>query len=63
MQFTLLTTVLVACMTLMVSASPVPSPAEVEARTSFKLPREVNILDEVAREPSPEPICGKYTCL
>ncbi|PPQ78289.1 hypothetical protein CVT25_011748 [Psilocybe cyanescens] len=62
MQFTLLTTVLVACMTVFVSASPVPAPVAVEARR-FALPREAEV--EVAREPeaAPEPFCSKYSCL
>ncbi|KDR72752.1 hypothetical protein GALMADRAFT_143032 [Galerina marginata CBS 339.88] len=63
MQFTLLTTVLVACMTVFVSASPVPAPVQVEARGRPFLPREAAV--EVAREAEaePAPICGKYLCL
>ncbi|PPQ76077.1 hypothetical protein CVT26_004598 [Gymnopilus dilepis] len=64
MQFTLLSTVLVACMTLFVSASPLPAAVQLEARAQPFLPREAVV--EVAREPEaeadPNPICGKYTC-
>ncbi|KDR73356.1 hypothetical protein GALMADRAFT_142460 [Galerina marginata CBS 339.88] len=60
MQFTLLTTVVVACMTLFVSASPIPAPVQVEAREPQLTP-----VVEIAREAEaePAPICGSYQCV
>ncbi|KAF8157143.1 hypothetical protein B0H34DRAFT_859704 [Crassisporium funariophilum] len=64
MQFTILTSVLVACMTVLVSASPIPVPVfNIEAREI--LPREPVDVVAVARAPEaePEPICTKYSCV
>ncbi|KDR71235.1 hypothetical protein GALMADRAFT_143941 [Galerina marginata CBS 339.88] len=59
MQFTLFTTALLACMTVIVSASPIPVPAP-----NAVVAREPATPIVVAREPQISPaICGSYQCI
>ncbi|KAF4620828.1 hypothetical protein D9613_000872 [Agrocybe pediades] len=61
MQFKLASALFFACMTLIVSAAPVPveiPPLDIEARS----PERVTEV-QIPREANPEPICGKYACL
>ncbi|KAF8957389.1 hypothetical protein BDZ97DRAFT_1924642 [Flammula alnicola] len=64
MQFSIVTTILFACATLFVSASPIPVPAPFNPVVAEILPRE-NVADvPLAREADPEPlpICTKFQC-
>jgi len=70
MQFKFLAALLLACMTAVVSAAPIPveiPPLDVESRANQS--REVvaeaarEIVAEAARDASPEPVCGKYMCM
>ncbi|KDQ27942.1 hypothetical protein PLEOSDRAFT_158188 [Pleurotus ostreatus PC15] len=57
MQFFTLAAFALACMTMTVSAAPVPAAVELAARAPEAQPGV-----EVAREPQPEPWC-RYGCI
>ncbi|KAF8161305.1 hypothetical protein B0H34DRAFT_796112 [Crassisporium funariophilum] len=61
MQFKLFSALVLVCMTVLVSAAPVPvvtPPLDVESRETIA--REHNT--EVAREASPDPMCTRWSC-
>ncbi|KDR69665.1 hypothetical protein GALMADRAFT_145384 [Galerina marginata CBS 339.88] len=61
MKFALFITTLVACVTVFVSASPVPAAVQVLARAPQLTP--VVAAREPQTSPPPPPICGSYQCI
>ncbi|KDR68192.1 hypothetical protein GALMADRAFT_146441 [Galerina marginata CBS 339.88] len=62
MQFAFFTAALVACMTVFVSASPVPAAVQVLARAPQLTPVVVAREPQIS-PPPPPPICGSYQCI